>query len=73
MVFDNMDLERLRVKLNEVVESSKGIPFGPTLWKVRGRGLDLIGRGGPFYWWEEESKRNIEYMFFIIPWLHACV
>ena len=25
--------------------SSKGSSFGPTLWKVRGRGLDLIGRG----------------------------
>jgi hypothetical protein len=48
------------------MKSSKGIAFGPTLWKVRGRGLVLIGRE------EGESKKGpigIEYMFL----LYACV
>ena len=42
--------------------SSKGSSFGPTLWKVRGRGLDLIGR------WRVGVKNRpigIEYMFLL--------
>ena len=62
--------------------SSKGAPFGPTLWKVRGRGLDLIGRGGrsrAFLLvdgaWGEESKRNRVYVFYYaMGYTHAsCV
>ena len=51
--------------------SSKGIPFGPTLWKVRGRGLDLIGREA--FPKEQETNRNRVYIFLLCLTCVICV